>query len=132
MKFTYLRFCTVMVVVTLLLSGCLYPNNELEKNQSPNEDQLELVQNKVEAYQDQTDGLVPIQTKEEDAPEFQKYLIDFPALKEKHLLTETPGNAYENGGIYQYVLITPEDNPRVKLIDLRVTEAIREVRVELD
>lgn len=132
MKFTYWRVCSILLVTSILLSGCLYPNNELEKNQTPNEDQLELVQKTVEEYRDETNGLVPIKTKEAETPEFQKYLVDFPALKEKHLITETPGNAYENGGTYQYTLITPEDNPRVKLIDLRITEAIRKVRVKLD
>lgn len=132
MKLTYLRVCSILIVMTVILSGCLYPNNELEQNQTPNEDQLELVQNTVEEYQDETNGLVPIKTKEADTPEFQKYLVDFTALKEEQLITETPGNAYENGGKYQYVLITPEDNPRVKLIDLEITNAIRKVRVELD
>ncbi|MEN1969146.1 hypothetical protein WMZ97_13855 [Lentibacillus sp. N15] len=132
MKFTYLRVCMMLMMVIILLSGCLYPENKLEKNQTPNEDQLELVQKAVDEYREQTNGLVPIKTKEEDTPIFQKYLIDFTALKEKHLITETPGNAYENGGVYQYALITPEDNPRVKLIDLRLTETIRSVGVKLD
>lgn len=132
MKFTYLRVCGILLVVMFLLTGCLFPDSELEKNQTPNEDQLELVQHSVDEYQDETDGLVPIKTKEADTPEFQKYLVDFNALKEKQLITETPGNAYENGGTYQYVLLTPDDDPQVKLIDLRMTETIRKVRVELN
>ncbi|GGB33534.1 hypothetical protein F3157_09555 [Virgibacillus dakarensis] len=132
MKYTYIRAFGVLFAVSLFLSGCLYPDNELAKNQVPNEDQLELVQKSVNEYREKTNGLVPIKTKEQDTPIFQKYLVDFTALKEKHLLTEIPGNAYENGGVYQYTLITPEDNPRVKLIDLRITETIRKVSVQLD
>ncbi|WP_099158854.1 hypothetical protein [Virgibacillus ndiopensis] len=115
----------------VLLSGCLYPDNELAKNQVPNEAQLELVQTAVDNYREDNSGLVPIKTKPMNTPIFQKYLIDFTTLKEGHQLAEIPGNAYENGGVYQYTLITPEDNPRVKLIDLRITEAIREVSVKL-
>src|SRR5699024_4459344 len=74
----------------------------------------------------------PIKTKPADTPIFEKYLIDFSVLKEKGVLVDIPGNAYENGGYYQYVLITPEENPRVKLLDLRVTEAIRQVNVKLN
>lgn len=132
MNFTYIRVCGVLVLISLLLSGCLYPENEQAKNQAPNEDQLELVQQSVDEYRDVTNGLVPIKTKEKDTPIFQKYLVDFTALKEKRLLTEIPGNAFENGGVYQYTLITPEDNPRVKLIDLRMTETIRSIKVKLD
>src|SRR5699024_12881517 len=58
-----------------------------------------------------------------DTPIFEKYIIDFSVMKENGVLSEIPGNAFENGGIYQYGLITPEENPRVKLIDLRVTRS---------
>lgn len=121
-----------MLLLVTLLSGCLYPQSELTKNQSPNEMQLELVQTAVDKYQEETQGLAPIKTKENDTPIFQKYLVDFSALKERNVISELPSNAYENGGIYQYTIITPEDNPRVKLIDLRSTEAIREVNVKLE
>src|SRR5699024_5998460 len=98
----------------------------------PNNSQLEKVQSAVDQYHEQTDGLLPIKTKDSDTPIFQKYLIDFQALKEQNIMTEIPGTAYENGGIYQYTIMTPEDDPRVKLIDLRISDAIREVAVKLN
>ncbi|UJL48100.1 hypothetical protein KFZ58_09740 [Virgibacillus sp. NKC19-16] len=131
MKFTYIRIFSSLLLV-MLLSGCLAPESELAKNQSPNEQQLEQVQHAVETYQEETQGLLPIKTKPDDTPIFQKYLIDFTALKDSNALSEIPGTAYENGGVYQYTLITPEENPRVKLIDLQMTEAIRSVNVQLD
>nr|WP_306798726.1 hypothetical protein [Oceanobacillus saliphilus] len=121
-----------MFLSLFLLSGCLYPQSEMEQNQIPNEEQLETVQRAIENYKEGEQGLVPIRTKPNDTPIFQKYLIDFNLLKEKGYLSEAPGNAYEKGGVYQYTLITPEDDPRVKLIDLRITEAIRSVNVQLD
>jgi hypothetical protein len=120
------------ITILLLLSGCLYPESELEKNQTPNEDQLQMVQSAVEQYKESTGGLVPIQTKPSDTPIFQKYLIDFTALKENNIITEIPGNAFENGGVYQYTLITPDEDPQVKLIDLQITEALRNVNVQLN
>lgn len=131
MNSTYIRTILIFGMV-LLLTGCLYPKNELSKNKVPNEDQLELVQTAVQKYQEQTNGLMPIRTKPAETPVFEKYLIDFNVLKENNVLSTIPGNAFENGGIYQYVLVTPEDNPRVKLIDLRVTEELRSVNIKLD
>jgi|SRR5690625_16332 len=131
MKFTYKEIILAFSIV-LLLTGCLYPKNELAKNKVPNEDQLELVQTAVQKYQENTDGLMPIKTKPAETPIFEKYIIDFTVMKEKGILSEIPGNAFENGGIYQYTLITPEENPRVKLIDLRVTEELRRVNIKLD
>ncbi|WP_077299664.1 hypothetical protein [Virgibacillus pantothenticus] len=132
MTYTTYGKITIVILITILLSGCLYPDEQLSKNQVPNQDQLEAVQSAVEQYREQNGGLVPIRTKDSDTPIFQKYLLDFSKLKEANILTEIPGNAYENGGVYQYTLITPEDNPRVKLIDLRISEAIRSVNVKLD
>lgn len=129
--FTYIKKVMAICVI-LLLAGCLYPNNELSKNKVPNEDQLEQIQAAVEKYQEKTDGLMPIKTKEAETPIFEKYLIDFNVLKDNHYISSIPGNAFENGGVYQYTLITPDEDPRVKLIDLRVTEAIRKVNVKLD
>src|SRR5699024_4977063 len=128
---TYIRLFSPILII-FLLTGCLYPESELSKNKEPNNSQLEKVQSAVDQYHEQTDGLLPIKTKDSDTPIFQKYLIDFQALKEQNIMTEIPGTAYENGGIYQYTIMTPEDDPRVKLIDLRISDAIREVDVKLN
>lgn len=131
-----LRFTCMPVfaclVLTIFLSGCLYPDSERIENQTPYEDQLEMVQRAVKQYREETNGLVPMKTKQMETPIFEKYIIDFSLLKERNLLSEIPSNAYENGGVYQYVLITPEDDPKVKLIDLQMTEALRSINVQLD
>ncbi|SFE45518.1 hypothetical protein SAMN05216238_1175 [Lentibacillus persicus] len=130
-NYTYLRLLCVLLML-FLLSGCLYPEDELSKNQEPNENQVEEIQSAIDQYQEKTQGLLPIKTKSSDTPIFRKYLIDFQLLKEENILSETPGTAYQNGGIYQYVIINPEENPQVKLIDLRISDAIREVSVQLN
>lgn len=131
MKFHYIK-TMVLVSFLFLLTGCLYPDSERVENQVPHETQLEMVQAAVDSYQEQTDGLLPIRTKPSDTPIFEKYLIDFKLLKDQNAIAEIPGNAFENGGFYQYILITPEEDPTVKLIDLRVTEALRSVYIRLE
>ncbi|HZW68618.1 MAG TPA: hypothetical protein VFF20_08455 [Pseudogracilibacillus sp.] len=127
------RYMAVTICMfVLLLSGCLYPQSELAKNQMPNEEQLALIESAVIQYKEQTNGLVPIKTNSNDVALYEKYVVDFTTLREAQLINEIPATAYENGGFYQYVIITPEDDPRIKLIDLRVTEKIREVYVKLD
>lgn len=108
------------------MSGCMYPQDEMESKQRPYEDQLETVQKAVDTYREQSQGLLPIKTRDMDIDQYIKYPIDFtkivPSLTEK-----IPSNAYEQGGIYQYVLMDVEENPTVKLVDLRVAERIREL-----
>lgn len=130
--FTYTKKVFFLILIILLLSGCMYPKSELAQNQVPNEAQMEMVQSAVLQYQEQTNGLLPIKTKPAETPIFEKYLIDFSLLRERGILTEIPGSAFENGGYYQYVIITPEEDPRVRVIDLRATEALRQIVVKLD
>src|SRR5699024_11964996 len=94
MNNTYIRLFSPILII-FLLTGCLYPESELSKNKEPNNSQLEKVQSAVDQYHEQTDGLLPIKTKDSDTPIFQKYLIDFQALKEQNIMTEIPGTRSE-------------------------------------
>jgi hypothetical protein len=121
-----------LMFVMIILSGCLYPEERLEKNQIPNEMQLQTVQDAIDKYREANNGLLPIKTRNMDTPIFQKYPVDFKKLKQYGFLAATPGNAFEEGGYYQYVIIDPENNPTVKVIDLRLTDKIREVGVKVE
>jgi hypothetical protein len=117
-----------LVAVSILLSGCLYPAEDKAALENPYEDQIETVQQAVNAYKENNGGLLPIKTREEETDLYIKYPIEFskivPAYTEK-----IPSNAYENGGIYQYVLMDVEENPTVKLVDLRAAECIRDLNL---
>src|SRR5699024_1749405 len=122
----------VSTAIIIILSGCLYPENELKENDVSNDAQLEMVQTAVNQYQEETDGLVPIKTKDNDTDKYQKYLIDFSLLQDEQILQEIPESAYENGGSYQYTILDPEEDAEVKLIDLRATQKLRELNRKLD
>jgi hypothetical protein len=125
-----MKLVLVIVLTASLLAGCLYPDEQLQKNQIPYEDQIEAVQSAVEKFQSDNGGILPIKTRDEDTPIYIKYPIDFNKLK-GIFLSEVPGNAYENGGVFQYVLIDVEENPTVKIFDLRIAEQIREINIRI-
>lgn len=118
----------VLMITTLLLSGCLYPKEQLVENQVPDEDQLASVQRAVDDFRKDTGGLVPIKTREQDTDIFIKYLIDFEKIVPKYL-SKVPANAYEKGGIFQYIIWDPEKTAEVKLVDLRGSEKIRDINL---
>lgn len=118
--------------ILVLLSGCMFPQGELAKNKIPNEAQLDTIQTAIDQYREDNNGLLPIRTKPNETPIFEKYLIDFDGLIQQGFISEIPGSAYENGGIYQYSILYPDKDPQVKLIDLRLTEEIRRINVQLD
>lgn len=120
----------LIAFTALFLSGCMYPKEKLAKNQIPYKDQLQAVQEAVNSFKVDNGGILPIKTKEADTPIYQKYPIDFKKIAPKYL-AEPPGNAFESGGIYQYVLVDVETNPTVKLLDLRVAETIRDIKLRI-
>lgn len=111
-----------------LLSACMFPDSELAENQIPYEDQLISVQNAVNQYQNASGGLLPIKTRDMDVDQFIKYPVDFTKIVPDYM-AEVPTNAFETGGIFQYVLTDVEENPTVKLVDLRIAETIRSVNI---
>ncbi|QHE52525.1 hypothetical protein [Pontibacillus sp. HMF3514] len=125
------KLLSMMILTTFLLSGCLYPENRLAKNQTPNQLQLDTVQKAVDQFVEQHPMELPIKTREQDVPIFRKYPVNFERLKETGIMSELPGNSYERGGVYQYVIITPEEDPTVKVIDLRTIQDVRDVNMRL-
>lgn len=126
MKKTYLA--ALLALCMAFLSGCMIPEGELAENQMPYEDQLISVQNAVNQYREATGGLLPIKTREMDVDQFIKYPVDFAKIVPDYT-AEIPTNAFETGGIFQYVLMDVEENPTVKLVDLRLAETIRSVNI---
>ncbi len=121
---------SILLLTVVLLSGCMYPKEELTQNQIPYKDQIETVQTAVEQFQTDNGGILPIKTRDEKTPIYQKYPIEFKKIAPKYM-AEPPGNAYESGGIFQYVLVNVEKNPTVKLLDLRMAETIREMKLRI-
>ena len=123
---------TSMLILLLLITGfltaCGYPQSERAENQIPYEDQLITVQNAVNQYRGATGGLLPIKTRDMEVDQYIKYPVDFSKIVPDYT-AEVPTNAFETGGIFQYVLMDVEENPTVKLVDLQAAEAIRSVNV---
>ncbi|MGM0854461.1 MAG: hypothetical protein ACQEWI_17915 [Bacillota bacterium] len=121
----------LLILTISILSGCMYPEEKLSQNQIPYETQVKAVQDAVVTYQKDNNGLLPIKTRDQDTPIYQKYPIDFRKLSPQYL-AEIPGNAFENGGIFQYVLTDVEEDPQVKIFDLRLAEQIRELKIRIE
>ncbi len=60
-----------------ILTGCLYPKENMKQNAVPYEDQLQVVQKAVATFKEQNDGILPIKTRDMNTPIYQKYPIDF-------------------------------------------------------
>ncbi|KAB7708901.1 hypothetical protein F9802_01785 [Bacillus aerolatus] len=125
-----LAIILMIVLSAALISGCMYPEDRRVENQTPYEDQIQAVQSAVNQFKEANGGILPIKTKEADTPLYEKYPIDFKKIVPQ-FMAEPPGNAFESGGIFQYALVDVEKNPTVKLIDLRMAEQIRDIKMRI-
>ncbi|SDN37636.1 hypothetical protein [Alkalicoccus daliensis] len=120
----------LLSLIVALLSGCLYPQDQRSSQQGPNQEQLERVQAAVAQFQETT-GVLPIATRDADTPIFRRYPVQFSQIVPGYM-SERPANAFENGGSFHYVLIDVEEQPTVKLIDLRTARRIQEFEARLN
>lgn len=126
-----LKMALLFFAMTIFLSGCFYPNDRRVEHQMPHPDQIELVQSSIDQYREKT-GVLPIQTKEADTPIFEKYVIDFHKLIQQRYMDRAPSHSFEEGGVFQYVLVDVETDPKVKLIDLRLSNEVRSLQMRVN
>ena len=119
---------TILIIGAVLLAGCGsgYKSGYEPENLLPYEDQLTSVQDAVNSFKEGSGGLLPIKTRDMDTDQYIKYPIDFKQIVPKYL-GKSPANSYEAGGVYQYVLMDVEENPTVKLVDLRLADTLRDI-----
>lgn len=127
-KWQYL--IVTLVLVSVALTGCLYPDERRAENQMPSTFFLEQTQKAIDQFKADT-SVLPIVTKDINTPIFEKYEIEFRKLIPKYL-PDAPGNAFEKGGVYKYVLIDVETNPTVRLIHLPSVSTVADVQRAID
>jgi hypothetical protein len=120
---------TLLALLTLVLTACGGAISEQDKiaQVSADIDSITAVQRAVDEFQAET-GVLPIKDSNMDTDIYIKYQIDFSKLAPKYL-AKSPANSFEQGGIFQYVLWDVENDPTVKLIDLRIPEKMRELNI---
>jgi hypothetical protein len=124
------QFVASLILLSVALSGCLYPDERRAENQMPSEMLLEMTQKGIDQFRQDT-SVLPIVTKELNTPIFEKYEIDFAKLVPKYI-PDVPGNAFEKGGVFKYVLIDVETNPAVRLAHLGMVSTVADVQFAVD
>lgn len=116
----------LFIGIALFLSGCMYPNERKAENQIGIDQQVSLVQEAIDKFKEET-GVLPIVTKEAETPIYEKYIIDFSKMIPKYI-PYIPGAAFEQGGSFLFVLTNVEENPTVRLLDLKVVNEIGDIQ----
>lgn len=117
------RLVALVLLCAVVLSGCAYPRGQLLQNAAPPVQQIKMVQDAVDQFQEKT-GVLPIMTRSADTPEFERYPVDFSKIVPAYI-PYVPGAAFEAGGNYMFVLLHAETKPEVRLIDLTVSQGVQ-------
>ncbi|GAE25091.1 ABC transporter periplasmic binding protein yphF [Halalkalibacter wakoensis JCM 9140] len=123
-------FFLAVTTCLLFLNGCLFPDDQRAENRLAYPDQLQSVQHAVDQFQTDT-GVLPIRTFDQNTSLYQRYIIDFNQLVPRYL-QQPPGTAFENGGVFQYVLVNVEEAPEIKVIDLTSQRQIQQFQQKLN
>jgi len=121
----------VLGLMSMLLSGCLYPAEGKIKGQRPAKDSILNVQMIIEQYQKDTEVL-PIFNSGPDTPKYEKYMVDFDMLLYKDYLSDIPVTAFEKGGSYYYLIVNEETKPTIKLMNLVQFQKMNDIQTEMN
>ncbi|CAH0345553.1 hypothetical protein [Bacillus sp. CECT 9360] len=124
------KLTAILLIVSLFLTGCLYPDQEIAEKQVPYKEQIQSVQSAINQFKEDEGGILPIKTKPAETPYYQKHLVDFKKIAPRYM-AEPPGNAFETGGVFQYVIIDEETNPTAKIFDVRIAQEIQDLNLRL-
>ncbi|ERN54170.1 hypothetical protein M3689_03700 [Alkalihalophilus marmarensis] len=124
--------CTIVsiLMISMFLTGCMLPDEQRSENQLAYPDQLQAVEQAAKQFQQDT-GVLPIRNFDETTPLYQRYVVDFNQLVPRYL-QQPPGTAFENGGVFQYVLVNVEEEPEAKVIDLRSQREIQQFQQRIN
>ena len=121
------------LLLAALLAGCMYPGagGAQGENARAVREELERVASAVAGYYEKT-GVYPIVTADASVPVYEKYAIDLGVLVRTGFLNALPRNAFESGGVFSYLLVHPETDPIVMLMDLTAVQQTGDLQREID
>ncbi|WP_028544241.1 hypothetical protein [Paenibacillus taiwanensis] len=122
-----MRVVLMTVLFSIMLQGCLYPKEMRKANQAPAKEGVMLVQHAVDEYQ-KKQALLPLQNADADTPRYEKFKVDFEALRASELLSTVPANAFENGGTGVYLILDEETTPLIRIMDLNTAQRVNDLQ----
>lgn len=117
----------VLVLLPVLLTGCLYPGENMPENKVSYRESVKRIQSAVDDfYQEQ--GILPIITAGSEIPRYEKYRVDLDQLNNRGYMDQIPNMAFEKGGSGYFLIINEETEPTVKVMDLTTTQKVNDVQ----
>lgn len=108
----------------------MYKNNTSTENPTILKDSITLVQSAIVNYQ-KTTGVLPIKNFDANTPLYEQCIVDFKKLIERGMIGEIPSSSFEKGGTNYFVILNPDTEPTVKLLDLISLQLTNELQSDI-
>lgn len=124
------RVSVWLLAVLILLTGCMRTDEFDQRIAEDLPREVQEVQVAVDQYRKEHNNVLPL--KPPQGPTlYQKYILDFSKMSS--YLPGTPSNSFQKGGHFVFVVVDPgAKKPQVRVLDLRVTEKLRELQGRVD
>ncbi|WP_230875560.1 MULTISPECIES: DUF3939 domain-containing protein [Paenibacillus] len=121
----------ILVLLSAILSGCLYPDNQAQNNRVSYVESVRNLQAAVDDYYQQ-EGVLPIITAGPEIPRYEKFRINLEQLKNTGYIDDIPATAFEKGGSAYFLIINEETEPTVKVMDLGTVQKVNDVQMSVN
>lgn len=129
-RYTRWMWGSFVMAVVFFVTGCMYPEEERQQPTTDVSTFVRAVQDSVNSYMNDNTNEPLVSTDNPSSTEIFRS-ISLRDLYPRYL-TELPTNSFEMGGNDLYVLVTVDDKPTVKLVDLRFKEQLDETQLAYD
>lgn len=114
-----------LLAALILLTGCVRTEKFDQRIAEDLPREVNQVQTAVDKYRKENNNVLPLKSPQGPGL-YQKYVLDFSKMGS--YLPSVPSNSFQKGGSFVFVAVDPGKDPQVRVMDLRVTERLRELQ----
>lgn len=126
-----LKLSLTVALISLLLSGCLYPQTDSSTSSIVSKESMRNVQAAIDQYLNDK-GILPIHNSDASVDRYEKFRVNFDTLKKEGYVDVLPSSAFEGGGNYYFLILNEDTEPTVKAQSIYLIQKMIDVQQKVD
>lgn len=118
-------------LITVLLSGCLYPQSDSSPSDAVSKEAIRNVQGAVEQYLSEK-SILPVHNSDSSVDRYEKFRINFDLLKQEGYIDMLPRSSFEGGGNFYFLILNEDTEPVVKAQSIYLSQKIIDLQRQVD
>lgn len=126
-----LKLSITVALLSLLLSGCLYPQTDSSSTTIVSKESMRNVQAAIDQYMNDK-GILPIHNSDSSVDRYEKFRVNFDMLKKEGYVDVLPSSSFEGGGNYYFLILNEDTEPTVKAQSIYLIQKMVDVQQKVD